>query len=365
MDTEEDHLKDFNSLTPILLSTALKAAKMGVWSYDVKKHQFYFSEEFFAIFKTSSKEFGSNIMTPEDYAKHFIPEDFQPIIQNEIGTALSSDEEAYHHTLSHPVIFWDGTSGYIRVSFRTVRGKDGTIVYLVGVNQDITKEHLIQQELTDKNNRLKEASIKINKLIGHISHDLRSPVANIYTISELLAKNTTSDQKLISMIATESENALQLISSLLDTSAASLGKIKLEKRRIRVKPIILASVTRMNTVFNLDEKIWDILLNDHVIATIDPRKIEQLFDNLIANAIKYSPEEAQITLRLDEKGNFSITNKVSASNPERKTTNQAINYSTGFGMDIITALLEAHGISVNIKSNDTDFSVQFQFKEAD
>lgn len=165
------------------------------------------------------------------------------------------------------------------------------------------------------------------------------------------------------MITAESENALKLISSLLDTSAASLGLIKLEKRTVRVKPHILSSIYRMSTIFNVDVKNWEIDLNDELIAAIDPRKIEQVFDNLIANAIKYSPEEEKITLKLDEKGNFSIAYKIASINTERKTSNQAINYSTGFGMDIIKTILDAHAITATVNSNTTDFSVRFSFYE--
>jgi PAS domain S-box-containing protein len=136
----------------VILSSALTTGKMGAWSYDVETEMFHFTEEFYQIFKSTTKAVGTATMSAKEYAERFIPKEIQPTVEQAIGTALQSEEPSYNAELEHGVIFADGTDGFIRVSFRVLKDKEGRPKQLIGINQDITEKKTLELE--------KEALIK-------------------------------------------------------------------------------------------------------------------------------------------------------------------------------------------------------------
>ncbi|MCB1177671.1 MAG: PAS domain S-box protein, partial [Leptospiraceae bacterium] len=294
----------------VILSTALSAGKMGTWSLDLKKGIFDFTEEFYNIFKTTTKEMGGNQMTPGDYAKTFIPPEYQSIVNNEIELAINSKEKNYRKTIKHPVNFADGTKGIIQVSFQVIKDEKGEITYFAGVNQDITEEENRQKEIQLKSNNLKEANERIKRLVGHISHDLRNPISGIYGLTDMvLNENLEIKKEFIFTIYNESKRALNLISGILDQSAIGLGKVELNKSFIVLAPRIKSRIESIFQIYKRDIKDLEENINIFFGSEVDIFRMEQVFDNLLSNAIKYSPENSPINIELSDAGEFLIKNK--------------------------------------------------------
>ena len=140
-----------------ILSTALATGKMGVWSYDVETDMFHLTEEFYQIFKSTAEAEGGPLMSAKELAERFIPKEFRPIVEHEIGTALQTKEPSYSRQLEHPIIFADGTDGFIRVSLHVLKDKEGRPKRVIGVNQDITENKNIELEKEALTKRLKYA----------------------------------------------------------------------------------------------------------------------------------------------------------------------------------------------------------------
>jgi signal transduction histidine kinase/ligand-binding sensor domain-containing protein len=150
--------------------------------------------------------------------------------------------------------------------------------------------------------RAEEASHLKSELLGIASHDLKSPLQTVMGFSSLI--NEEQDIALIHRlsddISTAARRMLRLIQELLDTSAAELGKIVLSREKQDVA--ILALVATSDNQARASRKNQRLILAeyDSVFALVDANRLRDVFDNLISNAIKYSPHGTEITVKLEK-----------------------------------------------------------------
>jgi PAS domain S-box-containing protein len=128
-----------------LLSDALKAARLGNWEYDFEKDLFTFSDEFYAIFRTTAEQVGGYRISSADYAKHFVHPDDAPLVGSEIQKVLNSKDRHFTTHLEHRIIFSDGEIGYIAVNINVERDENGKITRWYGANQDITERRRLEE----------------------------------------------------------------------------------------------------------------------------------------------------------------------------------------------------------------------------
>jgi PAS domain S-box-containing protein len=139
------------------LSEALRITRLGNWVYDLRKDEFTFNDDFYAMMRTTVEREGSYTMTAAEYATRFVYPEDAPLVGMEIGMAVSSTTPNYHRELSHRVIFGDGQLGYITGQLRIDSDEQGRPVKFFGANQDITEQKLAEIALTEKQAQLSEA----------------------------------------------------------------------------------------------------------------------------------------------------------------------------------------------------------------
>jgi putative methionine-R-sulfoxide reductase with GAF domain len=128
-----------------LLSDALKAARLGNWEYDFEKDLYTFSDEFYAIFRTTAEQVGGYKISSADYTKHFVHPDDAPLVGSEIQKVLDSKDRHFTTHLEHRIIFSDGETGYIAVNINVERDENGKITRWYGANQDITERRRLEE----------------------------------------------------------------------------------------------------------------------------------------------------------------------------------------------------------------------------
>jgi len=149
-----------------------------------------------------------------------------------------------------------------------------------------------------------------SRLIKIVAHDLRNPISAISTISGMLHpdENLPADMKeLMSLVQVSSKNSLDLINELLETDFDQRQKMKSEK--INPDELLYQCVSLLS--FRAKEKNQQLTLNSHTHIKImgDAEKIWRVMNNLIVNAIKFSPEGATINVearKLDGKLLISV-----------------------------------------------------------
>jgi len=140
----EDRLKN----SQLQLATALELTRAGPWEYDVATNLFHFNDTFYAVFGTTAKEVGGYYMTPEEYARRFVPPDEIPVIKGEMQLALETSDPNFARELEHDFIYANGEIGVLAVKFRVLQDETGRTVRTYGVNQDITRFRRLQRELS-------------------------------------------------------------------------------------------------------------------------------------------------------------------------------------------------------------------------
>lgn len=227
----------------------------------------------------------------------------------------------------------------------------------------------MQRDLAKKNSELDLLNRQKNEFIGIAAHDLRNPLNVIMNFSSFLLEekdNLTEDQiHLIEVIQQQSHFMLNLISEILDVSTIESGKLNLEFTEENLIPLVKKCINYQKILFNKKNISIHFHTNQDIIkARIDKNKIEQVLNNLISNAFKYSFPGTKINVFLDKKDKeilFTVKDEgqgISANDidklfaPFQKASSRptADEKSTGLGLFIVRKIIEGHNGKIWVES---------------
>jgi len=157
-------------------------------------------------------------------------------------------------------------------------------------------------ELSQANDTLRSLSAQKDKFMGMVVHDLRGPLGNLQMCIKLLrdGKTTSEDRDMFfDMMQSISQKMLALINDLLDISAIESGRLVLEPTTVPVESFV-QRVCQLNSHLGAQKNIALVteIAPDVSTAVFDPKRIEQVLDNLIGNAFKFSFPGTTVTLRV-------------------------------------------------------------------
>jgi signal transduction histidine kinase len=248
----------------------------------------------------------------------------------------------------------------------TVQGKKKVLVIV----DDITELEQQRLSLEEQNNKLIDLNNQKNNFLGIAAHDLRNPIGSIQTISEILKDSyeemdKTELESMFKIVFDLSRFSLNLINDLLDISKIEAGRLELKlvsgnyveflKNRIKFYKAY-AKIHKMKVEFFAGENIPEFYFDDN--------KLEQVINNLVSNAVKYSLQGALITISVTRKDDIILTTVEDTGQgiladelPEvfkefQVTSTQATNgeSSTGLGLAIVKRIVEEHGGKVGASS---------------
>ncbi|MGM0647736.1 MAG: ATP-binding protein [Bacteroidota bacterium] len=225
-------------------------------------------------------------------------------------------------------------------------------------------------ELESANHRLKHLNIEKNKYIGIVAHDLRNPIGNAYNFSELLVSDFhgfSEDEKMefLGLIKNRCGYSLKLIEDFLDTSKIEAGILDLNFKQWDYKQIVSDCIAQ-NQMF-AKKKNQQIIFepsDENIKVLCDKDKIEQVINNLLGNAIKYSPKNKKIWIRLASEGSQIETvvkdqgegisdNEIESLFKDFHTTSAKPTdgeKATGLGLAIAKKIVKSHKGSISVKS---------------
>ncbi|MDO9120329.1 MAG: ATP-binding protein [Anaerolineaceae bacterium] len=215
--------------------------------------------------------------------------------------------------------------------------------------------------------------------ISTISHELRSPLGFIkgYTTT-LLRTDTNWDREtqkdFLEIIERETNNLTDLIEDLLDSSRLQSGQMKFDFHLVRIDSLIRDEVNRTHLT-NPEQKIELDFETEIPVIEGDPRKLAQVFDNLLSNARKYAPEAMlQIRLRKEKKHLIIEFNDDGQGIPEvyqsriftrffRVPEQSMKAHGTGLGLFICKQIIENHEGTIHVSSSQdgTSFKISLPY----
>jgi len=251
--------------------------------------------------------------------------------------------------------------------------EDGDIL-LIGQAEDITLLKANTELLNNHNN-------KKNSILHILAHDLAGPLGTIGNLTELLSRDTTKQEdalteRYIGMISKISKSSIKLIRDFLDQEFLESAGVKLVKTRVELlEKISLATEDYFAMQEQLQIQFSCHANKERVFVEIDEDKFMQVINNLISNALKFTPDGGEIKIYIKEdKKKIIISIKDSGIGiPERyhaklfdKFSNARRSglkgeQSTGLGMSIIKTIVEWHDGTIWFESEvnkGTTFYIQ-------
>lgn len=180
--------------------------------------------------------------------------------------------------------------------------------YLHEINERITTMHMELQtqrdEIWAKNEELVSLNNEKNNLIGIVAHDLKSPLNQIGGLITLLKLTAELEDEPAEFVNTMSESVNRLngmIEKILDVEAIESKKLNLNIERVDLVGV-LESLTQ-NYTLTAKEKDIQLISSvelDKAMASVDASFVNQIYENLISNSIKFSPPKKKIFISLTE-----------------------------------------------------------------
>jgi signal transduction histidine kinase len=166
------------------------------------------------------------------------------------------------------------------------------------------KHHEAKQILEQKNAQLEHLNQEKNEFLGVVAHDLKNPVAATKGLAELImqeAANLPPEEIVLyaEKIRTSTERMFLLITNLLDVNALEAGKMNLHISAQELLPVVLAVIQDYTEAAEAKQIKLDFIGDmETKPALIDIESAIRVLDNIISNAIKYSPANTTVTVRL-------------------------------------------------------------------
>jgi signal transduction histidine kinase len=256
--------------------------------------------------------------------------------------------------------------------------------YLHEANQTITLMHEEVQkqknEILQKNEELLNLNNEKNNLIGIVAHDLKSPLNQMKGLLSIIKMSSNLDKETLScvtMMENSADRLTTLIAKILDVEAIESQQLNLIEERISLTEILNSITDRYQIAASEKSITLEREIQEEVFILADRIYCSQVFDNLISNAIKFSPANRKIFIKLstrkedavteikdegpgisddDKKKLFGKYQKLSA----RPTGNET---STGLGLSIVKKFVESMNGKIWCESelgNGASFFVAFK-----
>nr|WP_083887050.1 PAS domain S-box protein [Nodosilinea nodulosa] len=263
------------------------------------------------------------------------------------------------------------------------RDGQGHIVKWFGTATDIEaqkqlehdRDRLLQQEqaarqAAERANRIKDEFLAV------LSHELRSPLNPILGWAKLLQMRPMDAAKTAAALATIERNAklqAQLIDDLLDVAKILRGKLSLTMTAVNLATVVEAAVDTVRAAALAKLIALNAVLPNVGQVSGDAARLQQVVWNLLTNAIKFSPAQADVEIRLaqvDGSAEITVSDRGKGINPDflpyifesfrQEDGSTTRNYGgLGLGLAIVRELVEAHAGTVTAESPGEQLGATF------
>lgn len=221
--------------------------------------------------------------SPDKIKGSFLP-DILPLEEKNVNIADLQDSGAILIDLSD-----DKAIFLIRANFSAIFDEDDEITGLITVISDVTEQEKVEQERRE--------------FVSNVSHELRTPLTTMRSYIEALTDGAWEDKniapKFLGVAQNETERMIRMVNDLLQLSRMDNKEYSIQKEKLDFIPYFHQVIDRfdMNTPEHIT--LQRQLPNKHSYVWLDKDKMTQVLDNIISNAIKYSPEGGIIRLKVE------------------------------------------------------------------
>ncbi|WP_396612693.1 ATP-binding protein [Haloferax sp. S1W] len=281
-------------------------------------------------------------------ADSFFDERDRPAIRRAFNEVIEGNDkvvEARAKTKEGPILF--------QLASRRLVAPDGTIVGVCGVARDVTLHRHHEEQLARQNERLDEFA-------RVLSHDLRNPLS--ISMGFLDLERETNDSEYLDRVAESLTRIRDIVDDVL--KVARQGTAVLDIDEVSLEQVALDAWS------SVDTDGATISIESDVTVDADRDRLQRLFENLFRNSIEHAGPSPTVRVEILDSGDgFAVEDDGDGINPNVSgkvfepgvTTNPD---GTGYGLDIVRSLADAHGWSVENASTNAD-GARFEFTGVD
>lgn len=384
-----------NSLTRLFIISYYVNLETGEWQYVNTRGIKYSRQSQVSV--DALKHFNDAIQI---YASHYVHEDDRDTYlsmchMDTIKERLNKENQPYsfiYRQIAGEHEKWHGMN-ILPVAYTS----DGKVTHAIAAVMDVDEQvaYSIQQQqiLEEALAQAKNANQAKSAFLSNMSHDIRTPMNAIIGFTNL-AQAHIEDQQLVKdylgKFSSASTHLLGLINDILDMSRIESGKIRLDETRTSLT--VLANEVHTFILPTAKEKNLQFVLhtdfaNDHVYC--DKLRLNQVLINLLGNAVKFSPQNGTISLRISQlpdetaegygKYIFVVGDNGIGIKPEfldkifqpferEQTMDSTGIQGTGLGLSITKNLVEMMGGEISVQSEygkGSEFIIKITFRMED
>jgi two-component system sensor histidine kinase VicK len=244
----------------------------------------------------------------------------------------------------------------LRITFTPIQRRPGGSSGTIAVLQDVTEQEKLEHARRD--------------FVANVSHELRTPLTTIKSYLEALSDGAVEEPDLahrfIGVMRNESERMIRLVSDLLHLSRLDSNKFQIVKEQTDIAQMLDDVVDRFS--FQLKQRqiqIYSKVDPALTMVMLDQDKIDQVLDNLISNAIKYTGDTGSISIHAQHRNKDWLEISVQDTGigiPKKDISHIFDRFyrvdkarsrnmgGTGLGLSIAREIVKAHGGSINLES---------------
>ncbi|WP_088104584.1 cell wall metabolism sensor histidine kinase WalK [Halalkalibacter urbisdiaboli] len=267
-------------------------------------------------------------------------------------------DDLYEQTDSMILDFSSDVNEFLlEANFTIIQEEDGPINGLIAVLHDVTEQEKIE---TDR-----------REFVANVSHELRTPLTTMKSYLEALEDGAIRDEELaprfLSVTQNETERMIRLVNDLLQLSKLDSRDYRLTFNWVDFRQFLNDVIDRFEMVAQDKNIVITRQITEHpTYVDIDRDKLTQVLDNIISNAMKYSPEGGNITVTLLHQGhNVRVSISDEGMGIPRESQSKIFDRfyrvdkararsvgGTGLGLAIAKEMVHAHGGEIWVESED-------------
>ena len=292
--TQTVELAEQNNYYQERVELALLNSNTGTWDYRVDSNELYWDESMYNLFDARQTQ---KTIKFHDWV-NLIHVDHRDKFMDQINTGMKNGDSDDLLDIVFQTITPLGNTKYIKLKARFFYNDFQKVVRIIGTCNDVTEiqlqnDKLLEQATIAQKNAmlLQEANAARGRFIANVSHEVRTPMNAILGAIQILQSYDFNDElsSIIDMASQSSYELLQILNDVLDLSKLDARKLDIEQVDLNVKELLENAVNKHSDELRPSVELRVDISSEFANNRLgDPLRFNQIINNLISNAVKFT-----------------------------------------------------------------------------